>query len=87
MPLSATEGRCRILAAPLAIAAFTIFVVFDEDFSAHYVTTAEARGAGALGRGWLPRAMPDSAYDIARAYGAASFCNCASTSVRRVEFQ
>jgi len=52
------------LAAPLAIAGFVIFVLLDDNISARYATHAEARADGAFGRGWLPRAMPDSAYDI-----------------------
>jgi hypothetical protein len=52
------------LAAPVAIAAFLIFVVLDDNMSTHYATSTEARGDGAFARGWLPRAMPDSAYDI-----------------------
>jgi len=52
------------LAAPLAIAAFLIFVVFNDNMSAHYATHAEARGDGIFGRGWLPRALPDSSFDI-----------------------
>lgn len=52
------------LAAPVAIAAFPILVVFNDNISMHYATDAEARADGAYGRGWLPRAMPESAYDI-----------------------
>jgi hypothetical protein len=52
------------LAAFLAAAAFLIFVVFDEDFSVHYATSAEARADRAIERGWLPEILPDSAFDI-----------------------
>ena len=53
-----------MLAAFLAAAALLIFVVFDEDFSVHYATSAEARADRAVARGWLPDVLPDSAFDI-----------------------
>ena len=53
------------LAAIAAAAALLIFVVFNDNMSAHYATAAEARAGGAFSRGWLPRAMPDSSFDIA----------------------
>lgn len=52
------------LSAIAAVAALLIFVVFNDNMSAHYATGAEARADGAFARGWLPRAMPDSSFDI-----------------------
>lgn len=53
-----------ITLAAIAAASLLYFVILDDNMSVHYATDAEARADGAYGRGWLPRAMPDSAFDI-----------------------
>lgn len=47
------------------LAAAVMLVVFDDNMSVHYATSADARADTAFGHGWLPRVLPDSAFDIA----------------------
>jgi hypothetical protein len=53
-----------LMLASFLAAAAAMLVALDDDLSVHYATSAEARADDAFGRGWLPRVLPDSAFDI-----------------------
>src|SRR5438105_936756 len=50
------------------VAVALAFASCNESASSHYATAATARADGAIERGWLPAALPDSAFDIVESH-------------------
>ena len=75
-PPSALARRLRASLGPQAllclISATVLSACSDLDVVTHtYATAAEARAAGAVERGWLPRLVPAGAHDIRTAHDEA----------------
>jgi hypothetical protein len=49
-------------------AACLLLSACDDTMHANYATAAEARADRAIERGWLPTALPDSAFDISESH-------------------
>ena len=65
-------GSIRKLRTGLLVAATGLSLACDETSSSSYKTLDDARRDGAVARGWLPRAIPDSAINIRETHDIAT---------------